>query len=64
MNVFLDVKLLHVGFTLILITMFTVTHWINLQAHSPYFIGYKMELFSFQNNPKNLDPSYKVDLDL
>ena len=23
----------------------------------------KMKLFSFQNNPKNLDPPYKMDLD-
>ena len=23
----------------------------------PYFFGYKTELFSFQNNPKDLDPS-------
>ena len=23
-----------------------------------------MEIFSFQNNPKDLDPSYKMDLDL
>ena len=30
----------------------------------PYFFGYKTELFSFQNNPKDLDPSYKMDLDL
>ena len=30
----------------------------------PYFFGYKTELFSFQNNPKDLDPSYKTDLDL
>ena len=30
----------------------------------PYFFGYKTEFFSFQNNPKNLDPSYKTDLDL
>ena len=30
----------------------------------PYFSGYKTELFSFQNNPKYLDPSYKMDLDL
>ena len=29
-----------------------------------YFFGYKMEFFSFQNKPKNLDPSYKMDLDL
>ena len=28
-----------------------------------YSFGYKME-FSFQSNPKNLDPSYKMDLDL
>ena len=27
----------------------------------PYFFGYKMEFFSFQNNPKNLDPSYKMN---
>ena len=25
---------------------------------------YKTEIFSFQYNPKNLDPSYKMDLDL
>ena len=39
----------------------------------PYFFGYKMEFFSFQNNPKDLDPSCnpkdldpscKTDLDL
>ena len=30
----------------------------------PYFFGYESEIFSFQNNPKNLDPSYKMDLDL
>ena len=33
-----------------------------------HFITYRMfsviRLFSLQNNPKNLDPSYKVDLDL
>ena len=29
-----------------------------------YFFGYKTEFFfSFQNNPKNLDPSYKMDLE-
>ena len=33
-------------------------------SHLPYFFRYKMEFFSFQNNPKNLDPSYKMDLDL
>ena len=30
----------------------------------PYFFGYRMEFFSFQNNPKDLDPSCKMDLDL
>ena len=30
----------------------------------PYFFGYKTEFFSIQNNPKNLDPSCKMDLDL
>ena len=30
----------------------------------PYFFGCKKEYFSFQNNPKNLDPSYKMDLDV
>ena len=30
----------------------------------PYFFGYKTEFFSFKNNPKDLDPSCKMDLDL
>ena len=30
----------------------------------PYFFDYKTESLSFLNNPKNLDPSYKMDLDL
>ena len=30
----------------------------------PYFFGYKTGVFFFQNNPKDLDPSYKTDLDL
>ena len=30
----------------------------------PYFFGYKTGLFSFQNNSKNLDLSYKTDLDI
>ena len=29
-----------------------------------YFLVYKAEFFSFQNSPKNLDPSYKKGLDL
>ena len=36
----------------------------NLCHVIPYFLGYKTEFFSFQNNPKDLDPSYKTDLDL
>ena len=32
--------------------------------HLPYFLGYKTEFFSFQNNPKVLDPSCKTDLEL
>ena len=30
----------------------------------PYFFGYKTGFFSFQNNPKVLDPSSKTDLEL
>ena len=30
----------------------------------PYFLGYKTDFFSIQNNPKDLDPSYETDLDL
>ena len=30
----------------------------------PYFFGYKSGFFSFQNNPKDLDPSCKMDLDI
>ena len=30
----------------------------------PYFFDYKTEFLSFQNNPKDLDPSCKTDLDL
>ena len=30
----------------------------------PYIFGNQTEFFSFQNNPKILDPSYKMDLDL
>ena len=30
----------------------------------PYFFGYKTDFFFLQNNPKDLDPSYKTDLDL
>ena len=34
------------------------------QSYLPYFFGYKTQFFSFQNNPKDLDPSYRMDLDL
>ena len=30
----------------------------------PCFFGYKIRVFSFKTIPKNLDPSYKMDLDL
>ena len=30
----------------------------------PYFFGCKTQFYSFLNSPKNLDPSYKMDLDL
>ena len=33
-------------------------------ADIPYFFGYKTKFFSFQNKPKDLDPSCKMDLDL
>ena len=36
----------------------------NLIKVLPYFFGFKTEFFSFQNKPKDLDPSYKTDLDL
>ena len=30
----------------------------------PYFFSYRMRVFIFENNHKNLYPSYKMDLDL
>ena len=35
-----------------------------LSGKLPYFFSCKTEFFSFQNNPKNLYPSYKTDLDI
>ena len=35
-----------------------------LKNQKPYFFGYKTDFFSFLNNPKDLDLSYKTDLDL
>ena len=44
---------------------YTIYNLIELvSSYIPYFFGYKTDFFSFQNNPKNLDPSYKMDLDL
>ena len=37
--------------------------WLLSVFHVPYFFTYKTNFFFFQNNPKNLDPSYKMDLD-
>ena len=34
------------------------------QTVLPYFFGYKTGFFPFQNNSKNLDPSYKMALDI
>ena len=34
------------------------------EVHVPYFFGYKTGFFFFQNNPKDLDPSCKMDLDV
>ena len=41
-----------------------VVYLVNLVFGVPYFFGYKTEFFPFQNNPKDLDPSCKMDLDL
>ena len=38
--------------------------WSVQYCQVPYFFGYKMEFFSFKNNPKDLDPYCKTDLDL
>ena len=35
-----------------------------MKNYVPYFLEYKTDFFSFQNNPKDLDPSYKTDLEL
>ena len=48
--------LTQVGFVVLWPTCFNST--------MQYSIGYKTEFFSFQNNPKNLDPSCETDLDL
>ena len=40
-----------------------VLFFVEFEQTLPYFFGYKTEFFSFQNDPKNLDPSSKMDLD-
>ena len=37
--------------------------WFSSACYIPYYFAYKTEFFPFQNDPKNLDPSYKMDLD-
>ena len=37
---------------------------VSIYLRVPYFFGYKTGFFSFQNNPKVLDPSCKTDLEL
>ena len=44
------------------ITMFP--RWVPTGHAVPYFFHYKTEFFSFQKNPKDLDPSCKTVLDL
>ena len=46
--------------------LFVIAFWAHLckTNNIPYFFGYKTEFFFFQNNPKDLDPSCKTDLDL
>ena len=41
-----------------------VVCYFKLLQSVPYYFGYKTEFVFFQNSPKNLDPSYKMDLDL
>ena len=50
-------QIIHVSFPLLNL-------YVLIPGQIPYFFSYKLEIFSFQNNPKNLDPSFKVDLDL
>ena len=35
-----------------------------LDKNTTVFIGYMIDFFSFNNNPKSLDPSQKMDLHL
>ena len=49
---------------LALLCRFRITWRDTHKLEIPYFFAYKTVFFSFQNNPKNLDPSYQTDLDL
>ena len=37
---------------------------LSVDINIPYFLGYKTDFFPSKNDPKDLDPSYKMDLDL
>ena len=39
-------------------------HELHNKCSLPYFFGYRMGIFPFRNNPTDLDPSCKMDLDL
>ena len=50
---------------LCLLTVSETVHFVfTVVSVLPYFFGYKTGFFSFQNNPKVLDPSCKMDLEL
>ena len=36
---------------------------VHVKGQIPCFCSYKTKFYSFQNNPKNLDPSCKMDRD-
>ena len=50
--------------TVLNIRSFFYAFFSHLLQKVPYFFGYKTQFFFLPNNPKNLDPSYKMDLDL
>ena len=44
--------------------VFCIKRVVGSERRLTYFFGYKKEYYFIQNNPKNLDLSYKTDLDL
>ena len=42
---------------------FPLKFGMNFNFEIPYFFHYRTEFFSFRNNPKSLDLSYKANLD-